>query len=113
MWEAAWVAVVGAVVVAALWLVLRPSRRRHALRQTERARRLFRLEREHVEARFATLFAQQPKTTDAVCRECSFADEVTFVRQRHHGHLMAFVAVTFQAAEPPSESTPSSAPRSL
>jgi hypothetical protein len=80
------------VVVVYLW---RPRRRTavRSVRLTE-AKRRFHIQRERLEAKFVQLASADvapdlPRWTD-----CSFADDVAYVRDRMTGELSAFVAVT-------------------
>jgi hypothetical protein len=61
-----------------------------------RARELFRLQRERLEAHFLTAAAATGKPRGLRWLDCEWADDVTFVRDRHTGHIAALVGVTIQ-----------------
>jgi len=97
-----WIWMTGAAIVGALAVALWWAASRHPRRTTvERARKLFHLQREHLEFRFYTLAAQgfRPRGLELV--DCDFEDEASFARDRHNGRLRAYVAVTihFRAIE--------------
>jgi hypothetical protein len=88
-----WLAVAGlvfAVVGVCLW---RPCRRAYSKTRLARAKRCFHVQREGLEARFVQLatcrHADAPQWAD-----CTFADDVAYVRNRATGELLAFVAMT-------------------
>src|SRR5688500_14832483 len=93
---AALVVLVVAGASAALYLRKRPRRW-----TVERARKLFHLRREWLEARFFTLAAQSGKPRGLEWADCEFEDPVSFARDRHTGQLRALVGVTikFRAIE--------------
>jgi hypothetical protein len=62
------------------------------------AKRLFHLRREWLEARFFSLAAVSGKPRGLMWMDCDFEDEVSFARDRHSGHLRAFVGVTVRFA---------------
>jgi len=97
-----WIWMTGAVVLAALGLALWWAALRHPRRTTvERARKLFHLQREHLEFRFFQLAAQGFRPRGLELMDSDFEDEVSFARDRHNGRLRAYVAVTihFRAIE--------------
>ena len=61
------------------------------------ARRYFRPQREHLEARFVQLLSGRSEMQDARWLDCDFDDDVSYVRNRITGELSAFVAVTIAA----------------
>jgi hypothetical protein len=67
----------------------------------ERARKLFHLRREWLEAKFFTLAAGSGKPRGLEWADCDFEDAVSFARDRHTGRLRALVGVTvrFRAIE--------------
>ena len=86
-----------AVVTGFAWLrSQRPGRF-----NLERARKLFHLRREWLEAKFFTLAANSGKPRGLEWVECDFEDAVSFARDRHTGKLRALVGVTirFRAVE--------------
>jgi hypothetical protein len=94
--------ITGGLVVAALVGALWWAAARHPRRTTvERARKLFHLQREHLEFRFVMLAKQGFRPRGLDLADCDFEDEVSFARDRHNGRLRAYVAVTirFQAID--------------
>jgi hypothetical protein len=82
---------VGAVLGLALW---RPLRSFGRAVQGERARELFRLQRERLEAGFLTAAAATGKPRGLRWKDCQWGPEVEFVRERGSGQIAALVAVT-------------------
>lgn len=66
-----------------------------------RARELFKLQRERLEAQFLVAAAATGKPRGLRWRECSWEDPVTFVRETATGQILAVVGVTiaFEAIE--------------
>jgi hypothetical protein len=98
-----WQWITAAVVLLAVagvsaWLYLRKRPRRSTV---ERARKLFHLRREWLEARFFSQAASSGKPRGLEWVECDFEDDVSFARDRHTGQLRALVGVTvkFRAVE--------------
>src|SRR5687767_9802415 len=96
-WMIAGALVVGLCLVAAMFLLQRPPRKA----SIERARKLFHLRREWLEARFFTLAARSGKPRGLEWVDCDFDDAVSYARDRHSGRLRALVGVTirFRAVE--------------
>jgi hypothetical protein len=67
----------------------------------EKAKQLFHLRREWLEARFFTMAASSGKPRGLDWVDCDFEDDVSFARDRGSGQLRAFVGVTirFSAVE--------------
>jgi len=67
----------------------------------EKARKLFHLRREWLEARFFTLASQSGKPRGLEWVDCDFDNGVSYARDRHTGRLRALSAVTirFRAIE--------------
>jgi hypothetical protein len=63
------------------------------------AKRRFHVQREGLEAKFLKLAAAQVKPEAPRWSDCSFADDVAYVRNRTTGELSAFVAVTLASAD--------------
>ena len=91
-------AVLLTVAGVAGWLYFRKRPRRSTV---ERARKLFHLRREWLEARFFSQAAASGKPRGLEWVECDFEDDVSFARDRHSGQLRALVGVTvkFRAVE--------------
>ena len=64
--------------------------------QVERARELFRLQRERLEAQFLSAAARTGKPRGLLWKECQWGQDVIFVRDRQHGQIAALVDVTIQ-----------------
>ena len=96
MWMVA-VGVLAGLVLALSWSALRHPRRT----SVERARKLFHLQREHLEFRFFQLAAQAYRPRGLELVDCDFEDDASLARDRHNGRLRAYVAVTihFKAIE--------------
>ena len=95
---------VGAAAVAAgfsAWLLWKPLRRKLQAREVRKAVRLFRLQREQLEAKFFDLASVQGKPRGLRWLDCDWQNAVTFARDRRSGLLTAFVAVniSFEAIE--------------
>lgn len=91
------VALLAGVAIGFVWLrSRRPSRV-----NLERARKLFHLRREWLEAKFFTLAANSGKPRGLEWVDCDFENPVSFARDRHTGRLRALVGVTvrFRAIE--------------
>ncbi len=98
MFENGWwlaFALIGAGILAALW-AWRPLRGIVQEIQLERARELFALQRERLEAKFVDLAAASGKPRGLRWRDVDFASEVQFARDRGSGQLAALVAATIQ-----------------
>lgn len=86
---------VGGVVAWKRWKVRRAETR------LVRARELFHLRREWLEARFVSLYSQGGAPRGLECADCEFENTVIFARERPTGQLRALVGVTigFKAVE--------------
>jgi hypothetical protein len=62
----------------------------------ERAREMFKLQRERLEAQFLTAAATSGKPRGLRWVDCAWEDTVAFARERKTGHIAALVAVTIQ-----------------
>jgi hypothetical protein len=94
--------VVGLAVLLGLFLLLRrPVRQFGRLVQSERARELFKLQRERLEARFLAAAAASGKPRGLRWKECQWESGAEFVRERRTGQIAALVGVTirFEAVE--------------
>lgn len=97
------VAVAATLVLSAILLLIvgGPLRRRWRIREVERALRLFRYQREQLEAKFFDLARASGKPRGLRWLECDWQDDVTFARDLNSGLLTAFVGVNirFEAVE--------------
>src|SRR5581483_7368881 len=94
-----WLGILLAVLVlglVALFLGWRPLRSLGKEIQVERARELFVLQRERLEARFVTAAGATGKPRGLRWKDCSFEKEIALARDRHTGQLVALVPVTIQ-----------------
>lgn len=80
-----------AVVIAA-----RPIRRLAREIQFERARELFTLQRERLEAKFVQLASSTGRPKGLLWDTCDFQSPICFVREKRSGQLSAFVEVTIR-----------------
>ena len=87
-----------AVIAAVAW---KPVAARMRAREVRQAVRLFRLQREQLEAKFFDLASMQGKPRGLRWLDCDWQDGVTFARDMNSGLLTAFVAVniSFEALE--------------
>lgn len=85
----------GAAILATypVWILWQSRRQRRQLPIFEDARRLFRQQREHLEAKFADLAQSQDRSAPRWL-DCDFDDEVTLVRHRRTGRVSALVGLT-------------------
>jgi hypothetical protein len=98
LWLLPAAAAAGAIALALGWRRLRSFGR---LVQSERARELFKLQRERLEAQFMTAAAASGKPRGLRWVDCQWEDGVEFVRDRQTGEIDALVGVTIQfEAEP-------------
>lgn len=90
-----------AMSVAAVAVAWRPLRVFGREIQVERARELFALQRERLEARFFGAAAASGKPRGLRWKDCDFDDGIELARDRRSGQLLALVPVTirFEAVE--------------
>ena len=93
-----WLPIVAIVLLTAayLWYPRRGTSRRVRLVQ---AKRRFHAQRERLEAKFIQLAASAAKPDAPRWADCTFADDVAYVRNRTTGELSAFVAVSIGTEE--------------
>ena len=84
---------------AYLW---RPKRKTVRTMPLSRAKQRFHAQRERLEAKFVQLAAAHVGRNAPRWADCSFDDDVAYVRSRATGELSAFVAVTIATEEPGS-----------
>src|SRR5437016_10250639 len=97
-----WLAVAGVVVIGIVFvLAWRPLRSLGRGIQIERARELFFLQRERLEAKFVTAAGASGKPRGLRWKDCDFENEIELARERKTGQLVALVSVTiaFEAIE--------------
>ena len=83
----------GGVLVGVAW---RPLRHFGREVQVERARELFRLQRERIEAQFLTAAQATGKPRGLRWKECQFETALELARDRQTGQLVGLVPVTIQ-----------------
>ena len=90
-----------AMGVAAMVLIWRPARRFGREVQAERARELYRLQRERLESQFSTAAAASGKPRGLRWKDCAFEDTLQLARDRSNGQLVGLVPVSirFEAIE--------------
>jgi len=100
-WTLVGVAVAFIAAAFGVWYLWRPLQHSRQVSADQRARREFRLQREHLEARFFDRAACSGKPRGLRWTGCDFDNDVTYARDRRSGQLCAFVAVTisFEAIE--------------
>jgi hypothetical protein len=91
-----WIMLALASAALALLLVWRPLRSWGKEIHTERARELFLLQRERLEARFVTAAGATGKPRGLRWKDCAFENELELARERRTGQLVALVPVTIQ-----------------
>jgi hypothetical protein len=99
MFENGWWLVLGLALAAALIAALmawRPLRGILQEIQLERARELFALQRERLEAKFLDMATATGKPRGLRWKDCDFASEVQFARDRGSGQLTALVGATIE-----------------
>jgi hypothetical protein len=84
---------VGVVILILAW---RPLRALGRGIQVERARELFVLQRERLEARFVTAAQATGKPRGLIWTDCAFENEIELARDRTSGELVALVPVTIR-----------------
>lgn len=82
--------------LAALTVLVRGVRSFSGQVQVERARELFRLQRERLEAQFMKAAELTGKPRGLLWKECQWENDVIFVRDRQNGQIAALVGVTIQ-----------------
>jgi hypothetical protein len=92
-WLVPLLALAGIVALAAFWRRLHSFGRQV---QVERARELFRLQRERLEAQFITAAAATGKPRGLRWVDCQWDDGALFARDRESGQIAALVGVTIQ-----------------
>jgi hypothetical protein len=98
-----WLGVVVSVVLigTVAWLIRHPVRFFGREMRIERARELFRLQRERLQTLFLRTAAASGKPRGLRWKACHWDPGVEFVRERRTGHIAALVGVTieFEAIE--------------
>jgi hypothetical protein len=94
-----WLPVVAVVLLAMAAYLWRPRRKVARIARFAQAKRSFHAQREGLEAKFVKLAASHSKPGGHRWGDCSFADDVSYVRNRTTGELSAFVAMTVATDE--------------
>ncbi len=100
------VPIIAIIPLVAVWF-LRPSRKTASVVRLVQAKRRFHIQREWLEAKFIQLAESHANPDAPRWADCTFADDVSYVRSRTTGELSALVAVTI-TAENPDRSFPNS-----
>jgi hypothetical protein len=91
-----WIPVGGVAVLIVMALFWRRLRAFGSQVVVERAREMFKLQRERLEAQFQKTAAASGKPRGLRWLDCQWGEQVQFVRERQTGQLAALVAVTIQ-----------------
>src|SRR5712692_2158180 len=99
MWP--WLSLAILLSLVLLIIIWRPLRSWGEVVQIERARELFLLQRERLEAKFVTAAEASGKPRGFRWKDCAFENELELARERSTGQLVALVPVTieFEAVE--------------
>lgn len=99
--EWGWFGVGMVALAAAVALGWRPLRKMGRAIQLERARELFALQRERLEAMFVSAASATGKPRGLRWKDCDFETDLELARDRQSGQLLALVPVTisFEAVE--------------
>jgi hypothetical protein len=97
MEEAVWVLLGAVVLLIALFFYWRPTRAVAREVRFDKARRDFHARREWLEAKFIQLAAARSKVHSPRWVDCTFADDVAYVRHRGSGEISALVAISIAA----------------
>ncbi len=99
MWP--WLSLAILLSLVLLIIIWRPLRSWGKVVQIERARELFLLQRERLEAKFVTAAEASGKPRGLRWKDCAFENELELARERSTGQLVALVPVTieFEAVE--------------
>jgi hypothetical protein len=97
-----WFIALGCLIVAlaGLW---RPVRALSREARLAKAKKFFHTQRERLEAKFIHLASKRAKSDARRCSDCTFADDVSYVRNRATGELSAFVEISIPAENAISE----------
>lgn len=93
LWLSLAVAVAVAIIGISMW---RPLRSFGQAVQIERARELFKLQRERLELQFLKAAAGTGKPRGLLWKDCQWDSQVEFVRDKQNGQIAALAAVTIQ-----------------
>jgi hypothetical protein len=96
MWLPVSITVAVVLAITALAYSLWPRRKHLQPAQIQRARKLFHLRREMLEAKFITLAGSTGKPRGLIWSDCDFDDDVVLARERTGHGLKALVSVTIQ-----------------
>jgi hypothetical protein len=94
-----WLSIVVIVLVALVVFLRRPRRKASRTVPLLGAKQRFRMQREGLEAKFIQLAASRARRGAPRWADCSFDDDVAYVRNRATGELSAFVAMTIAAED--------------
>jgi hypothetical protein len=101
---AEWVCVLlcAVILLIAMYFYWRPHWAADRQARFAKARREFHARREWLEAKFIQLAAAQAQSHSPRWNDCTFADDVAYVRHRRTGKISALVAISVAADDPES-----------
>jgi hypothetical protein len=94
-----WLLVIAMLLLAVAIYWRRPRKKVFRSARLVQAKRRFHVQRERLEAKFVQLAARSAKPDAPRWADCTFSDDVSYVRNRATGELSAFVAVTIAAED--------------
>jgi hypothetical protein len=94
-----WVPIGAGALLSVAAYFLRPGRKSWRTARFVQAKQRFHTQRERLEAKFIQLASAHGKSDAHRWFDCTFADDVAYVRNRTTGELSAFVAMTVAAEE--------------
>lgn len=99
MWQIPWFPIAAVVLLLVAAYFWRYGWRTSRAARLVQAKRGFHTQRERLEAKFVQLAAARGKPDAHRWLDCTFADDVAYVRNRTTGQLSAFVAMTIANEE--------------
>src|SRR4051812_12829718 len=90
-----WLGLVTLCLVASFFLLLRPLRHAYEDHHVDKARELFRPQREGLEARFLSVLTRIDPVEALRWEDATWQDEVVWARDRRTRRLLALVGVRF------------------
>ncbi|MBN2578280.1 MAG: hypothetical protein JXB10_04745 [Pirellulales bacterium] len=100
MGEVVCVLICAVILLGALFFYWRPDRAATRQVRFAKARHDFHARREWLEAKFIQLAAARSKSRSPRWDDCTFADDVTYVRHRSTGQISALVEISIAAEDP-------------
>jgi hypothetical protein len=100
MGEVFWIFGCAAILIVAMIFYWRSLRATARQTRFAKARRDFHARREWLEAKFIQLVSTRAKSHSPRWADCTFADDVAYVRNRSTGEISALVAISIAAEDP-------------